>query len=81
MSRSHRIIAVVALVAALAAVCSAFGRSSPITNLPGFGKTLETSFAGYLPIDAAGSTDNALFYWAFNSRNNPATDRTLIPIT
>lgn len=78
MSRSSRAVALVALVAALVAVCSAFGRSPAITNLPGYGATKETSFAGYLPIDAAGSTDAALFYWMFRSRSNPATDRTIL---
>ena len=76
MSRTHRIVAFVALVAALATVCAAFGRSPAITNLPGYGKTKESSFAGYLPITANGATDNALFYWMFQSRSNPASDRT-----
>jgi carboxypeptidase C (cathepsin A) len=59
---------------AMLSVGYAFGPNPAITQLPGFGATKEKQYAGYLPIRSDGSEDNALFYWLFESRSNPATD-------
>lgn len=47
-----------------------------IESLPGYGRTKELSFSGYLSIDPSGrgSLTNGLFYWLYYSRNVPATD-------
>jgi hypothetical protein len=76
MARAAHVLLVVGLAALLAVSVVAFGPNPAITNLPGFGKTLEKQYAGYLPIRNDGSEDNALFYWLFESRGKPETDRT-----
>ena len=76
MARTTHVLLVAALFALLAVSCYAYGPNPAITNLPGFGKTLEKQYAGYLPIRNDGSEDNALFYWLFESRLKPETDRT-----
>lgn len=66
----------IVLLGALIGICAAFGPNPVITNLPGFGPTREKQYAGYLPIRPDGSEQSGLFYWLFESRSNPRTDRT-----
>eukprot|EP01135_Chromosphaera_perkinsii_P002375 Nk52_evm29s222 gene=Nk52_evmTU29s222 len=47
----------------------------PVTELEGFGPVEENQFAGYVPLDH----DNAhLFYWLFESKNDPKNDPLVI---
>lgn len=47
-----------------------------IESLPGYGRTKELSFSGYLSVDPTGrgSLNNGLFYWLFYSRGVPFKD-------
>jgi hypothetical protein len=75
MHRPQHFLQSLAILAAVIAVVTAYGPNPAITQLPGFGQTRESQYAGYLPIRPDGSEDSALFYWLFESRSNPRTDR------
>jgi len=53
--------------------------AKPVTGLPGSSSIKDTSYAGYVTVDAA--TDSNLFYWFFESRSNPATDPVVLWMT
>lgn len=74
-SSSLRVGVAFVLLGALIGACAAFGPNPVITNLPGFGPTREKQYAGFLPIRPDGSEQSGLFYWLFESRSNPRTDR------